>query len=194
MVTIKAVVLSACREIVLNAKCMDILDARLVQCGGSQVDISSSNIYSDNINDELRISFSQDIPIGEIVLQITFTGTINDCLEGFYRAKYDVAAPSTPSTVHDGKDSYMLVTHFEPCNARAAFPCFDEPHLKATFDLEIELPINQEVLSNMPLLSTIPGSTPELKRVVFEQTPVMSTYVSTKNGLSVSTVAPANNH
>lgn len=194
VVIIKAVVLSACREIVLNAKGLDILDARLVQCGSSQVGIAPSNIYSHNTNDELGLCFSQQIPIGDIILQIAFTGTINGCLEGFYRAKYDAAALSTPSTVHDGKDSYMLVTHFEPCNARTAFPCFDEPHLKATFDLEIELPIEQEALSNMPLSSTISGSKPGLKRVVFEQTPVMSTYVRAPRYLNLSTAIPAADH
>lgn len=72
----------------------------------------------------------------------------------------------------------MLVTHFEPCDARRAFPCFDEPHLKASFQLEVELPEQQEVLSNMPILSISPGTQHGFKRVLFEKTPVMSTYVS----------------
>lgn len=106
---------------------------------------------------------------------------MNDSMEGFYRAKYDPELPRSPAAIYDGKDSYMLATHFEPCDARTAFPCFDEPHLKATFDLELELPENQEALSNMPIRATSLGDGPNLKRVTFERTPIMSTYVGTTN-------------
>lgn len=99
-------------------------------------------------------------------------------MAGFYRAKYTVASPELESAINDSKDSYVLVTHFEPSNARQAFPCFDEPNLKARFQLEIELSECQEVLSNTSVLSICGGKQPGMKRVVFEKTPVMSTYVS----------------
>ena len=139
--------------------------------------IEPSSVERGDIDDQLRLSFSDEIPAGEFKLKIGFTGTINDTLGGFYRAKYDRASPPSPFAVQDGEDSYMLVTHFEPCEARTAFPCFDEPRLKATFDLEIELSRAQEVLSNMPILRTSPGTQSDLKRVTFDRTPVMSTYV-----------------
>jgi aminopeptidase N len=72
----------------------------------------------------------------------------------------------------------MLSTQFESCDARRAFPCFDEPNLKATFDFEIEIPKGQMALSNMPVQSEREGSNSGLKFVTFEKTPVMSTYVS----------------
>lgn len=102
---------------------------------------------------------------------------MNDSMSGFYRAKYDSPYHPTPSTICDGENYYMLATHFEPCDARRAFPCFDEPHLKASFQLEVELPEGQEVLSNMSTASVSPGQKDGLKKVVFESTPVMSTYV-----------------
>lgn len=72
----------------------------------------------------------------------------------------------------------MFSTQFEACDARQAFPCFDEPKLKATFDFEIEIPKGLTALSNMPVKGTRSGSSEALEVVSFERTPVMSTYVS----------------
>lgn len=46
----------------------------------------------------------------------------------------------------------MVSTKFEPTDARKAFPCFDEPHLKATYDITVEHPIRTYALSNFPVM------------------------------------------
>lgn len=71
----------------------------------------------------------------------------------------------------------MFSTQFESCDARRAFPCFDEPNLKATFDFEIEIPEDQVALSNMPEKETKKASKSGFNIVSFERTPVMSTYL-----------------
>lgn len=70
----------------------------------------------------------------------------------------------------------MFSTQFESCDARRAFPCFDEPNLKASFDFKIEIPEDQVALSNMPV-KKVDESSNGLKTVEFERTPIMSTYV-----------------
>lgn len=70
----------------------------------------------------------------------------------------------------------MMSTQFEACDARRAFPCFDEPSLKATFNLSIEIPADQVALSNMPEKETVAVGS-DKKLVTFETTPVMSTYL-----------------
>jgi aminopeptidase N len=122
--------------------------------------------------------FSQEISPSDIVLSIGFTGTMNNAMAGFYRSKYKPAVQPTADTPKEGDFYYMLSTQFESCDARRAFPCFDEPNLKSTFDFEIEVPKGQTALSNMPIKSKRDGSKPDLKFVSFERTPVMSTYVS----------------
>ena len=42
----------------------------------------------------------------------------------------------------------MLATSFSPSETRKAFPCFDEPQLKATFDITIQHPDRTVAISN----------------------------------------------
>src|ERR1700761_3356172 len=103
------------------------------------------------------------------------------CLQlmaGFYRSRYKPTVEASKSVPRDDEYHYMFSTQFESCDARRAFPCFDEPNLKAAFDFEIEVPKQQTALSNMPIKSERDGSHSGLKVVTFEKTPVMSTYVS----------------
>jgi aminopeptidase N len=61
---------------------------------------------------------------------------------------------------------------------RQAFPCWDEPAIKATFDMRITAPADRIVLSNMPELSSEPcAADASLKTVTFQTTPIMSTYL-----------------
>jgi len=55
------------------------------------------------------------------------------------------------------KDSFMY-TLFVPDRARTAFPCFDQPDLKAKFTLSLNLPSNWKSISNTTIKSTGVGS------------------------------------
>lgn len=49
----------------------------------------------------------------------------------------------------------MGTTQFQPGHARQAFPCYDEPAFKATFDITINRePDFSPTLSNMPIIAT----------------------------------------
>lgn len=112
-------------------------------------------------------------------------------MAGFYRSKYKSAAQPAAGTAFDGEHHYMFSTQFESSDARRAFPCFDEPNLKASFELEIEVPQDQVALSNMSEQGVRDGKKAGLKVVSFERTPPMSTYVSsTLNRLELCSYVP----
>lgn len=94
---------------------------------------------------------------GDFELSITFGGSfVEGAMEGFYRSHY--------------KDTLLYSTHFEPTDARRAFPCFDQPDMKATFTVAIKPPAGYIALSN---------TASKLKDGIykFEKTPLMSTYI-----------------
>ena len=147
----------------------------------------ASEITYDKKSERVSFKFPQEVTLSDVVLSINFKGTMNNAMAGFYRSKYKPVAEPATDTPKEGNFYYMLSTQFESCDARRAFPCFDEPNLKATFDFEIEVPKGQTALSNMPVKSERVGSNPGLKFVTFERTPVMSTYVSIHPSISVPT-------
>src|SRR5699024_12580441 len=89
--------------------------------------------------------FKEPLIVGEALLSFKFSGIINNSLCGFYRSK---------SVGIDGKTRYAGLCQFAPTDARRAFPCFDEPALKATFDITLVVPVDEhtKALSNMAVL------------------------------------------
>jgi aminopeptidase N len=166
----------------------DKLTVRPCLSTGAQL-AKASDISYDKKSERVTFKFPQEIAPQDIVLSVNFTGTMNDAMAGFYRSKYKPVGEPAADTPKEGDFSYMLSTQFESCDARRAFPCFDEPNLKAAFDFEIEVPKQQTALSNMPIKSERDGSRSGLKFVTFEKTPVMSTYVSIPD-ISVDGRAP----
>lgn len=142
------------------------------------VDDASSVVLNEE-NKQVCLQFTEAISKGPFQLHVSFRGQIDPDMTGFYRSKYEPRGDLDAASVKVGNDCYMLATHFEPCDARRAFPCFDEPHLKATFELELEIPQDLTALTNMPEKSSRPldGAKKGLKMVSFERSPVMSTYL-----------------
>eukprot|EP01034_Spumella_vulgaris_P034598 gene34598-42677_t len=88
-------------------------------------------------------------------------------MAGFYKSAYSDV---------NGDKKIMASTQFEALDARRAFPCWDEPAVKATFAVTLIIPSHLTALSNMPELSTthLPGNK---KKVLFDTSPKMSTYL-----------------
>src|SRR2546427_7277888 len=72
--------------------------------------------------------------------------------------------------------SEYIYTLFVPSDASSAFPCFDQPDLKARFSLELVLPRAWTAVGNAPIAATEDVSN-NLRRFRFAATPPISTYL-----------------
>ncbi len=156
-------VLSPTASITLNAIELDITGARLVTGSGPAV---VGEATYDVSAETATIAFPSQIRPGPATLSLTFTGTLNDRLRGFYRSRY---------VDGDGLERYLASTQFEPTDARRALPCWDEPSLKAEFTVTLVVPSALAAISNMPEESVTEDD--GTKTVRFATTPPMSTYL-----------------
>jgi puromycin-sensitive aminopeptidase len=102
--------------------------------------LASSTVLLCEESELGTIVFKETLNPGMAKMYIDFSGILNDKLKGFYRSKY---------THPSGEQKYEATTQFEAADARRAFPCWDEPAIKATFEINIIAPGYKTVLSNM---------------------------------------------
>lgn len=139
------------------------------------------SVQYDKVEQTVKFSFDSDrfnqSNLAEndmFVLQMRYTGILNDKMCGFYRSQYRDSVT--------GEKRWMATTQFEAADARRAFPCFDEPALKSTFAVTLIVPEHMDAISCMPIVETAEHLLPDKKmaikkRVVYDTTPVMSTYL-----------------
>ncbi|KAI0064924.1 leucyl aminopeptidase [Artomyces pyxidatus] len=130
----------------------------------------------DESTQRISYTFPQELPKdNKITLRIGFAAPLTGSMSGYYKSAWD-------------KGIYSL-TQFEPTKARRALPCWDEPLLKATFDVTLISRAGLVSLSNMPALATPAApqagdealyagvEAKEWVATKFETTPPMSTYL-----------------
>ncbi len=151
----------AVAEVALN-----ILDITIRRCRLRQSDNCAECTFKENSENEELVVFLPAPMAGKIKLEIEYQGLINDEMAGFYRSSY----------THNGIAKHIAVTQFEESDARRAFPCIDHPARKAAFDIIMDIDKDLTAISNGAIKQEeILGS--GKKRVTFEQTPKMSTYL-----------------
>jgi len=121
--------------------------------------------YLNEKNERLTIKLAKKIK-GKVKLCVEFTGILNNKLLGFYKSQYKDSK---------GKLKYLATTQFEAADARRAFPCWDQPAVKATFEVSLLVDKHLDAISNMPITSKKTVSTKILYK--FGRTPIMSTYL-----------------
>ena len=151
--------------LVLNSMDIQVQSASIVRGGGAG-EVASEIVYDRKSE---TVTFRFDVPVlpGPARLSLRFTGELNDRLHGFYRSTYQTAGGNTGT---------LAATQFEPTDARRAFPCWDEPAIKATFEVDLVIPDKLIAVSNTHVACETPEP-PGLKRVLFRETPPISTYL-----------------
>ncbi len=153
-------------EIVLNVKELDVIGGSLAGPEGAAVQIQKFLVDADA--ERLTLELAEEAAPGEWTLHLDFRGTLNDRMIGFYRSKYQD---------DDGSEHVIATSHFEATDARMAFPCWDEPDLKAVFGVELIVPSGLTALSNGSQVSARPTQEGKV-RVRFGDTMPMSTYLA----------------
>ena len=148
-----------------NSITMHCAELKITSCKvTSKGKIIKSSPKTNEKKEELEIKLSEKIK-GEITIDLKFQGILNDRLLGFYRSQY----------TQNGKTKYLATTQFEAADARRAFPCWDEPEAKATFDISIIADNKFTAISNMPIKSKKKIKSKTIYN--FSKTPVVSTYL-----------------
>lgn len=88
----------------------------------------------------------------EYIVEIAYSGKLRDDNMGFYRSSYKNAG---------NEIVWIATTQFEQTDARHAFPCYDEPQIRATFDIKIKHHNSYTAISNWPVANSVPETEPE---------------------------------
>ncbi|XP_078666409.1 aminopeptidase Ey-like [Branchiostoma floridae x Branchiostoma belcheri] len=130
--------------ILLNSRLLNITDGSvsLETATGETVGVKRWFLYPEN--EFFVVQAVRNLQRGEnYVLSVSFSGVLRDDLRGFYRSSY---------LDHlTGETRHLATTQFSAIDARKAFPCFDEPAMKATFDVTLVHQSEYTALSNMPI-------------------------------------------
>ena len=157
--TISVRVAQPTSSITLNAAEITFGETTVTQNGSRQ----TAQVATDPKAETATITVPQAMAVGPATIHIRYTGILNNELRGFYLSQV-------------GNRKYG-VTQFEPADARRAYPSFDQPDMKATFDLTVVVDKSDMAISNGKVVSDTPGPGPDKHTVKFSTTPKMSSYL-----------------
>ena len=148
-----------------NAADLDIHSAVVIDAAGAE---QVGSVALDPETERVTVSLPAELAPGPGRVTFTQSGRLNDKLQGFYRSTFVDGA---------GEAHTIATTQFEATDARRAFPCWDEPDAKATFDIELLVPDGMIAISNSAIQSERPAADGG-RWVKFARTMVMSTYLA----------------
>jgi puromycin-sensitive aminopeptidase len=153
-------------EIVLNANELRLADATLTSSDGRRIEVAK--VLTDDDAERATVSLAETADPGHWMLRIGFAGELNPRLTGFYRSTYEDV---------EGRTQVVGTTHFEATDARRAFPCWDEPDLKAVFAITLVVKEGLTAVSNGPEAERETRDDGRV-RIRFADTMKMSTYLA----------------
>jgi aminopeptidase N/puromycin-sensitive aminopeptidase len=156
--TIEVMLAQPSSTITLNAAEVDFKQVSASVAGKDM----PAQVTLDKAKEQATFTFASPLPAGGVTLKIAYNGILNDQLRGFYLSKTE-------------RRNYA-VTQFEPTDARRAFPSFDEPAMKATFDVTLVVDKGDTAISNTNIVTDTPVDGGK-HAIHFAVTPKMSTYL-----------------
>ncbi len=166
----------ACTGVVLHAADLEITGAAIFPEHRSLAEAGAGGTEGERACDTTLAAGDEQVTFavagpplapGAWTLRTRFAGVLNDQLHGFYRSTF---------TDPGGASHTIATTQFEATDARRAFPCLDEPDAKAVFSVALDVPDGLTAVSNGAVVSEVDLGGGR-RRVQFEDTPRMSTYL-----------------
>jgi len=157
--TIQVKVLKPTTSITLNAAELEFASVAVTQ--GDLAQPAQATFAPEK--EQVTLSVPREIQAGPASIRIEYSGVLNDKLRGFYLAKTRLRN--------------YAVTQFEATDARRAFPSFDEPAFKATFDVTLIIDKTDTAISNGRLMADVSGPGADKHTLKFSTTSKMSTYL-----------------
>jgi aminopeptidase N len=157
--TIQAVVTQSTTTVTLHAAEIQFGEVRITSPGGTQ----TARVSTDPKAETATFTVPNRLAEGPITIEITYTGILNDKLRGFYISR--------------ANGRKYAVTQMEATDARRAFPSFDEPAFKATFDISMMVDSGDTAISNGRVITDSAGPEPGKRTITYARTPKMSTYL-----------------
>jgi aminopeptidase N len=138
-------ILFTCREVTnhlifhkANLEIYLILITRL----SDHIQLNFTNWSYDGQTQLYDIALDKNLDIDQqYSILLTYTGIISNKSEGLFKSKY---------TDQNGDIKWLVSLQTESTFARDFLPCFDEPEMKAIFELKITHNRNLTAISNMP--------------------------------------------
>lgn len=144
----------------LHGKDLQVQRAELITAQGQHLPAGYSQ--ADGETGVARIDFGKRLEPQTLTLNIQYQAPLNKQLQGLYRINYQGRA--------------YAITQMEPISARYAFPGFDEPSLRATYDLSLTVPSQDRALANTREISSEPAGQ-GWKKVRFATTRPLPSYL-----------------
>ena len=158
--TIAIRVLKPTSEITLNAVDIDFHEVTITSGGSTQ----KAKVTPGKEKEMVVVAVEKPLSAGPATVHIAYTGILNDEMRGLYLGK-------------DDQGRKYAASQFEATDARRAFPSFDEPAYKATFDISAVADKGQVAISNQKVVSDTPGPG-DRHTVRFATTARMSPYLA----------------
>src|ERR1039458_4986072 len=147
-------------EITLNAVDIDFHEVTITSGGSTQ----KAKVTPGKEKEMVVVAVEKPLSAGPATVHIAYTGILNDEMRGLYLGK-------------DDQGRKYAAWRFEATDARRAFPSFDEPAYKATFDISAVADKGQVAISNQKVVSDTPGPG-DRHTVRFATTAKMSSYLA----------------
>ncbi len=106
--------------------------------------VNGAPIETSTDGETQRTELAGPFEPGDHTITMEFEGEFNDQLVGFYLSRF---------ADEDGNEHKLATTQFEATHARKAFPCWDEPAHKATFDIELLIADGHDAVANSAEIS-----------------------------------------